>query len=354
MANGNNKAVNKEGFSNIFLIVILLGILYFCYLLFSPFLYEIIIAGILVTIFYPVYLKIVYWTRGRMLLSSVIICILIFLILIIPFTFFLYYLANEALNLYSSLSATDTSNAVYHFFNYQVWQDISVKTNELVDAQKMLIDVFAFVQGYVIGGATALITGVTNFVISLLLVFFTMFFLFIEGQNLLRRLMKLTPLSNKYDKLIWMKFRDVSYTTVVASFVVALAQSLVGTIGFMIVGLPALLAAVMIFLFSFLPYVGTVAIWLPAAIYLLVIGHIWQGIFLLIWGAFGISLVDNLVRPLLIQGKAQVHPMIIFFSIVGGISLMGFWGVVFGPLIVALAFTILHIYELQYSNVLEK
>jgi predicted PurR-regulated permease PerM len=136
--------------------------------------------------------------------------------------------------------------------------------------------------------------------------------------------------------------------------VVAFAQSLVGTIGFMIVGLPALLAAVLIFIFSFLPYVGTVIIWLPAAIYLLVTGQIWQGVFMLIWGAFAISLVDNFVRPLLIQGKAQVHPMIIFFSIFGGITLFGFWGVIFGPLIVALTFTILHIYELQYSNALEK
>jgi predicted PurR-regulated permease PerM len=346
--------ISKETFSNFFLIAILCGVLYLCYLLFVPFIYEILIAGILVTIFYPVYLKIVYWTRGRMILSSVIICLLIFLILIIPFTFFLYYLANEALNLYSSLSATGTSNAVYQFFNYQVWQDINVKTNELVDVQKMLIDAFAFAQGYVIGGATALITGVTNFVISLLLVFFTMFFLFIEGNRLLKRLMQLTPLSNKYDKLIWIKFRDVSYTTIVASFAVALVQSLVGTIGFMIVGLPALLAAVLIFIFSFLPYVGTIVIWLPAAIYLLVTGQIWQGIFMLIWGAFGISLVDNFIRPLLIQGKAQVHPMIIFFSIFGGITLMGFWGVIFGPLIVALAFTILHIYELQYREVLDK
>jgi predicted PurR-regulated permease PerM len=352
--NNSKPNISKDTFSNLFLLAVLGGVLYLCYLLFVPFIFEILIAGILVTIFYPVYLKIVFWTRGRMILSSVIICILIFLILIIPFTFFLYYLANEALNLYGSLSATGTSNAVSHFFNYQVWQDIYLKTNELVDVQKMLMDAFAFAQGFVIGGATALITGVTNFAISLLLVFFTMFFLFIEGKRLLQRIMQLTPLSNKYDKLIWIKFRDVSFTTVVASFAVAFAQSLVGTIGFLIVGLPALLAAVLIFLFSFLPYVGTVVIWLPAAIYLLVIGNIWQGIFLLIWGAFGISLVDNLVRPLLIQGKAQVHPMIIFFSIVGGISLMGFWGVIFGPLIVALTFTILHIYELQYSNALEK
>jgi len=75
---------------------------------------------------------------------------------------------------------------------------------------------------------------------------------------------------------------------------------------------------------------------------------------MLIYGLLLISTIDEIVRPLLIKGKARVHPMIIFFSIFGGISLMGFWGVIFGPLIVALAFTILHIYEMQYSNVLEK
>jgi predicted PurR-regulated permease PerM len=354
MANGNAKIYNKEGFSNIFLLVILLGILYLCYLLFRPFLYEITIAGILVTIFYPIYLKIVYWTRGRMFFSSLILCLFILLILIIPFTFFLYYLANEALALYSSLTNSGTGNVVTEFFSSAVWNDLNIQAKELIDVQKFLMDTLTLARGVVISGATAIISGVTNFIISILLVFFSMFFLFIEGKNLMKRVMQLTPLSNKYDKLIWMKFRDVSYTTVVASFVVAFCQSIVGMVGFLVVGLSPLLAGVLLFLFSFLPYVGTVVIWLPAAIYLLVIGQTWQGIFMLIWGAFGISLVDNLVRPMLIQGKARVHPMIMFFSIIGGISLMGFWGVVFGPLIVALAFTILHIYELQYSNALEK
>jgi predicted PurR-regulated permease PerM len=353
MANGTNK-ISKENFSNIFLLVILLGILYLCYLLFRPFLYEITIAGILVTIFYPIYLKFVFWTRGRMFFSSLILCLLILLVLIIPFTFFLYYLASEALSLYASLTNNGASNAITQFFSSAVWKDLNIQAKELFDVQKFLMDTLTFARGFVISGATAVVTGITNFVISILLVFFCMFFLFIEGKRLMQRLMQLTPLSNKYDKLIWMKFRDVSYTTVVASFVTAFAQSMVGAIGFTVVGLPPLLAAVLIFIFAFLPYIGTVIIWLPAAIYLLIIGQTWQGVFMLIWGACGISLVDNIIRPLLIKNKAQVHPMIIFLAILGGIGLMGFWGVIFGPLIVALAFTILHIYELQYSNVLDK
>ena len=353
MANGTNK-ISKESFSNIFLLVILLGILYLCYLLFRPFLYEITIAGILVTIFYQVYLKVVFWTRGRLLLSSLVVCLFILLILIIPFTFFLYYLANEALALYSSLANNGAGNAITQFFSSAVWKNLNIQAKELIDVQTFLMDTLTIARGYVISGATALITGVTNLIISILLVFFCMFFLFIEGKRLMQRLMQLTPLSNKYDKLIWMKFRDVSYTTVVASFITAFAQSIVGVIGFTVVGLPPLLAAVLIFIFAFLPYIGTIIIWLPAAIYLLIIGQTWQGIFMLIWGACGISLVDNFIRPLLIKNKAQVHPMIIFLSILGGIGMMGFWGVVFGPLIVALAFTILHIYELQYREVLEK
>ncbi|MCX6744833.1 MAG: hypothetical protein NTX82_04890, partial [Candidatus Parcubacteria bacterium] len=67
MANGNNNVVNKERFSNVFILVMLLAILYLCYLLFRPFLFEIAIAGILVTIFYPVYLKVLFWTRGKLL-----------------------------------------------------------------------------------------------------------------------------------------------------------------------------------------------------------------------------------------------------------------------------------------------
>jgi predicted PurR-regulated permease PerM len=345
---------DKQRFSNLFLLAILLGILYLCYLLMRPFLYEIILSGILVTIFYPVYLKIAFWTRGRLTLASLITCLLIYLIVIIPFSLFLYYLANEAIALYSSLASSGTGNVIYEFFNAQIWQRLNFTNRELFDVQQFIIESLAATRAIVLSAASAFVTSVANLIVSILIMFVTTFFLFLEGRNLLTRLKQLTPLSNKYDKLIWLKFRDVSYTTIVATFITSLAQAAVGAIGFAIAGLPVLLGAVLIFVFSFLPYIGTSITWIPAVIYLLVNGNTWQGIFMLCWGLFVISLIDNILRPLLIKGKAHVHPMIIFFSVFGGIMLIGFWGIIFGPLIIALAFTILHIYELEYGQVLEK
>jgi predicted PurR-regulated permease PerM len=74
----------------------------------------------------------------------------------------------------------------------------------------------------------------------------------------------------------------------------------------------------------------------------------------MIWGAAIVGVVDNLIRAYMIKGESSVHPIFIIFSILGGISLFGFWGVIFGPLIISIAVTILHIYELEYETVLEK
>ena len=74
----------------------------------------------------------------------------------------------------------------------------------------------------------------------------------------------------------------------------------------------------------------------------------------MVWGALIDGNSDKLLRTYLIKNKAGVHPLFVFFSILGGLSIFGFWGIIFGPLIIALAVTILHIYELEYENVLEK
>ena len=340
-------------FSDIFILVILIGILYFCYLLFKPFITEIIIAGVLVAIFYPAFLKIVYWTRGRLYLSSFIICFLILLVIIVPFTYFIFYLAQQVLNLYGNYSS-GLIQAILNFSDAQIWNNLNLFNKEVFNFQEFIIDSISQSQRYIIPGASSILRSASEFFVSLVIVFITMFFLFLDGRALLKRVMQLTPLSNKYDKLIWMKFRDVSYSSIVATFITSFVQAVTAMIAFFIVGIPVFIAGVLIFLFSFVPYIGTAFVWLPIGLYLLIVGEVWQGIFILLWGGIIISLVDNFLRPYLIKNKAKVHPMIIFFSIFGGLVLFGIWGVVFGPLIVSLALTLLHIYELEYSRVLER
>jgi predicted PurR-regulated permease PerM len=136
--------------------------------------------------------------------------------------------------------------------------------------------------------------------------------------------------------------------------VTALAQGLVGAIGFMIIGFPAFFTGILIGFTSLLPYIGSIVIYVPIGIYLLLTGQIWQGIFILLWGMIIIGNTDNIIRTYMIQGKAHVNPVFVFFSIMGGILLFGFWGVVIGPLIISLAITIFHIYELEYGLVSEE
>lgn len=343
---------NKVVFSNIFLLALLAAVVYFSFLIFQPFLQDIIIAGILVTIFYPAYLKLLFWTKGRVSLSAFIMCILVLLIVIVPFSYFIYYLASQIINLYANLSI---NGGLVDFIDVQIWQKLNLLIDkDVFDVQKFIIDSLISFKAYIIPGATTVVKGTTNFFTSLLIILFTMFFMFCDGRVMLARIMQLTPLSNKYDKLIWQKFRNVSYSAIVATFVTSFAQAITGAFAFLLVGLPALLGGILIFFFSILPYVGAAMIWLPAGIYLIIVGKVGAGIFVLVWGSIVVSLIDNVLRPYLMKEKTEVHPLIIFFSIIGGIMLMGFWGIIFGPLIISLAFTILHIYELEYADVLER
>jgi predicted PurR-regulated permease PerM len=172
---------------------------------------------------------------------------------------------------------------------------------------------------------------------------------------MLEKLMYWTPLPDKYDHLIFRKFKDVSYTVFLSTFAVAAAQAALCAIAFSIVGLPAFFPAIATALLSMIPFFGAYLVWIPASIYLLLTGQIWQGIFMIIWGAGLISTIDNVIRMYMIKGKAQVHPLFVLFSVLGGITVFGFWGVVIGPLIISLTVTVLNIYdEIEYKKILSK
>jgi len=117
---------------------------------------------------------------------------------------------------------------------------------------------------------------------------------------------------------------------------------------------PAFFAAVGTAFLTLIPFGGGWLIWLPLSIYLFATGNYLAGALLFIWGAGVISTSDNIVRTIVMKRGAQVHPIFVLFSVLGGISLFGFWGVVLGPLVVAIAITIFHIYEIEYEHVLEK
>ncbi len=346
--------MDKNFISKAFLILLIVTVVYACYRIFAPFLDEILVAAILVTIFHRPYRMILKRLGNRKTLASLLMCILIALLVILPLANIIVYAAQRSGAGYERTLAFINENKLDGLLSGGYLDKLNTFGLGADTIRGAIVDMAQKVNDWLVSGATNFISGAANFLISLLLILFTMFFFFMDGQKMVEKVMYWTPLPNKYDREIFKKFHDVSFSIMLSVFSTAFAQGIVGAIGFLIVGLPALYGGIAMGLFALIPYVGTTIIWVPAVIYLFVTGQVWQAIFLLIWALAVISTIDNVMKALLIKGKAKVHPIFVFFSILGGISLFGFWGVIFGPLIISLAITVLHIYELEYESVLEK
>jgi predicted PurR-regulated permease PerM len=340
--------------SKFFLIFLIVAVLFACYKIFEPFLIIIIAATILSTIFYNPYQQLVKILRGRQKIAALIMCILVSIVVIVPLANFLVYTAQRSVDAYEMTIQYINGRDLPKIVQDRFWEKYNFLNISSETIKGALVDIAKKVNEWLVEGAGAFLKGTTNLIFSMVMIIFTMFFFFIDGKRMLEKLMHWTPLSNKYDREIFKKFQDVSSSTIVSTFATAIAQGLVGALGFMIVGVPAFFAGIGMAFLSLIPYVGAGFVWLPVSMYLLLIGKIWQGIFLIAWGAGVVSVVDNVLKAYIIKDKAQVHPIFIIFSILGGISLFGFWGVIFGPLIISLAVTVLHIYEMEYGDVLEK
>jgi predicted PurR-regulated permease PerM len=337
-----------------FLLLLLAAIIYACYLVFKPFLVDMLAAAILVSIFYTPYEWLTRKLGNRRRLAALTMCLLVALLVIIPLTNILVYTAQRSVVAYGNISEYLSGGKYDEIINNPILKNAYEFVFKNESIKNVIIEVAKKINDWFVSGATVAIKSTTNFFISLVLIIFTMFFFFADGPMMVERLMRWTPLPNEYDRAIFKKFRDVSFSTMISTFVTAAAPGAVGAIAFWIVGLPVFFTGVAMGLLSLLPYIGSGIVWFPASIYLLIIGKVWQGIFLLAWGFGVVSMVDNLIRAYLIKGKAHVHPIFIIFSILGGISLFGFWGVVFGPLLISLAVTVLHIYEMEYGKTLDK
>lgn len=105
---------------------------------------------------------------------------------------------------------------------------------------------------------------------------------------------------------------------------------------------------------SFIPVVGTALIWIPAAIYLFLTGDTTWAIFLTVWSVIIVGSIDNLLRPLLMQGSAGMNTLMIFFSLLGGLHLFGLIGLIYGPLIFAVTMVLFNIYEEEFKDFLNQ
>lgn len=362
MTNGST-AQGQSWLATVFFVTCFAGITYFLYRVFSPFLSVLIWAIVLTVVFLPLFHRTLSLVRGRRTAASLITCILILLLIVLPVTFLGVLVTQQSMALYQSVhensgSLSDVTAKVQEFQNRPAVQWLVLQAKKWFgarefDLQQYLREAASGVTRFLVDKGPSLIKGAGGMVFSFFLIFITMFFLWRDGPALLELVKSSHPLPEAYESEIIKKFQDVSYATFFGSILTALVQGAAACLLFLVLGIPApLFWGAIVSLVSLVPVVGAFLVWLPWGAYLLLAGQTTRGMLLLALGGLVVSSIDNILKPIIIRGRTDMHPLLVFLSVLGGLQAFGFLGILLGPLMVALFISFLSFYRVEFQETL--
>jgi predicted PurR-regulated permease PerM len=308
-----------------------------------PFSGAILWATVLAVVFAPLYRLLLRSSGHRPNIAAVITVVLILLVVVVPLAMIGALVVREAAGLYEKIASGDLE--LGRFFRHPTewlptWAagllDHFGLTN-LAAIQERVGAEIARASQFLAGQAVSIGQNAADLVVSFFVVLYLLFFLFRDGQVLASRLRHAIPLRPEQRHALLTRFTEVIRATVKGTVVVAAVQGACGGVMFWLLGIqaPALWGAVMAIL-SLLPAVGAALVWVPVSLYLMVSGALWQGISLMAYGVFVISMVDNFLRPLLVGKETRLPDYLVLISTLGGIAIFGLNGLVLGPVIAAL------------------
>lgn len=320
---------------------------------------PIIVAAVFAGIIYPIY----DWFYRKLWknapLASLLCCILLILVVLIPSTFIIHSVVRQMRDLYGT--------ALPWFKEFmQTWQDYSIverftdsRVGRWLVSEVNWSQVINTISRNAATLATTIInrtyTGVFGLAAELVIMIFTLFYFLIDGKNILDRIQYLIPLKMEYQQMAISSFSLISKAIIKGTLIIGLTVGFLSSITLLIFGISTwLFWGFVIVIFSIIPMLGPSLIMVPAALIKMLTGHVWQGIGILLITYIVLINVDNVIRPRIVGSRAKMHDLLVFFSTLGGLSVFGIMGFIVGPIIAALFLTILKIYNEEFKYQLDK
>jgi predicted PurR-regulated permease PerM len=186
---------------------------------------------------------------------------------------------------------------------------------------------------------------------SLIVIAFSTFFLLRDWDKIKKTLIELLPLSEANENILFNRLASAIDGVVKGQFLVSLTQAAASCVGFIIFGIPnALLWGCLVFLASFVPTFGTGLVLIPAVIYLYVAGHTGAAIGMAIWAWACVGLIDNVLAAKLVSARVRLHPLLTIFAILGGVTAFGVFGILLGPILMAIFVQLVEVYRTELSK----
>jgi len=323
----------------------LLLLIYLVFLIFEPFLAALGWAAVLTIFFYPMH----HWLLQRFSTNraAVFSTLAVTFLLIVPAIVVTTLFVREAVSISRGVQHSLTGGQAPLVARTWAW---FAKHVPGLDPNADLLDmVETTVQrqaSFLAERAGAILRNVAAFIFDLFVMIFALFYFFRDAEEILRGVRSILPFDAEHRDTMLAQARDLISASVTTSLIVAAIQGLLGGLGFAIVRLPTpLFWGVAMAFFSLVPVVGSALIFVPASLWLVFTGHWGRAILLLVICAGVSAIVDNVVRPLLLGGRTEISALVIFISVVGGVSLFGMLGLVLGPILVATATSVFAVYR---------
>jgi predicted PurR-regulated permease PerM len=346
--------MKREHIFLVFILFLTVVSIYLLYQILLPFLSSIIWAILLAMVFYPLFQKLQRILKKREVISALVMTFLVFIVIVLPFSLLLASLANEVVDLYHRAEELIKTGQFQAYLEkakeIPMLKWILARLGEHIDlsqtdALPLILKNFKQISNFIFTQTTILLKGLSTFAAGFFFTLLSLYYLFKDGSHLFKRLKEIVPLPSKEKDLLIQRFRNMIYATIYGGILIAIIQGLLGGLSFWALGLPSpIFWGTAMALLSFIPIGGTALIWGPAGILLLIGGAILKGLILLCVGVFVISMVDNLLRPFFVSSRTRIHPLLLFFAVLGGVQAFGLIGVVAGPLVVTLFLALIEIY----------
>lgn len=322
-----------------------IGGLYLLFVVLAPFLVAIGWAAVIAIATFPLYKRLTARLAGRDSLSAALMTIAVFLLIIVPATviiglvveelFAAEHAAREAVerggfeHLDRVLQHPLVAPWVQKLMDWTAVAQVDLKA-EAAKAAKAVI-------AFLLGTTGVVIKNLAASVFQLLLMVIALFFLYRDGTRVDNAFWSVMPLTDATRAQIRRTTESVVSAVVIGVLVTAAVQALLAAVGYWFTGLGSvILLAALTFIAAFIPVVGTALVWLPAAIWLLLTGETVMGIVLIAWGVIAVGSIDSVLRPLLISGRTGLPLPLMMLGALGGLLAFGLFGLVIGPLVLAL------------------
>lgn len=304
-------------------------------ILFRPFLYALVFGAIIGVFFFPVnkFLEKFF----SMNVSSLLSVFIVFLLVVFGSYLFINSVVVEVYSAYDLVSSYDFEDVdlfVESFFG------LSISSEEL------FLPFFVDTYNSFSSSVPSLLNSFFEIFIGLFVMLFLLFYLFKDGENIFNSVMSILPVSDSHKVQLRDESRKVLFGVMYGQLLMALIQGFIGGFAFFIFGLnnPVFWGLAMAVL-AFIPMLGTPLVWLPAGILQLYQGNLVAGIGVLVVGVFVIFIVENVIKPRYIGKKSGMHPLLVLLGIFGGLKLLGFLGMLIGPIIVALCVLVIRFFN---------